>query len=344
MPPSKGTASKLPRFTALLHDKKSMLIVVQDYPDPDAIAAAAALRLLVNKLASIPCSIMYGGTVGRSENLTLVKYLDLSLRKPDAVDLASYDIIAMVDTQPGTGNNPLSDSVVPDIVIDHHPIHRATRRAAFTDIRKKYGSTSTILFEYLQAAGIEPEMPLATALLYGIQSDTHEMGSETCGADMAAFLHLYPLANKRILGRIRRAPVPEQYFQMLANGLKNAMVYGNVIVTGLGPVDNPDMIAEVADMLLRDEAGEWVLCHGIYQERMLISIRTLVTEGNAGKIAHRIVRSYGTGGGHSMMAGGQIPVSGCTEKETLRIARTITRRFLRATRAPAENGRRLVKQ
>ncbi|MBP8911062.1 MAG: DHH family phosphoesterase, partial [Phycisphaerae bacterium] len=222
MKAAEKTGSKLQRLTELLVGKTYLLIGMQDSPDPDSLAAAVALRKLANNLGNLQCSIVCCGAVGRGENRALVKYLGLNLRCYAELAYDKYDLVAMVDTQPGTGNNSLPEGVLPDIVIDHHPIRRLTRTVEFTDIRSSYGATSTILVEYLIEAGITPETPLATALLYGIRSDTQDLGREASRADIDAIEFLYPFANNRMIGEIQRGKVPRVYYQMLADALKNA--------------------------------------------------------------------------------------------------------------------------
>ena len=99
------TKTKLEQLKAVLENHKTMLIVMQDNPDPDSIAAAVALRKLANVLAEVQCSIAHGGSVGRGENRALVKYLGLNLRPIEQIDPAAFELFALVDTQPGTGNN-----------------------------------------------------------------------------------------------------------------------------------------------------------------------------------------------------------------------------------------------
>jgi len=269
---------KFERFASILKGSKNLLVVMQDNPDPDAIATAVALRKLANNIANIPCSISHGGTIGRGENRALVRYLALNLHHCDQIDFSKFDLIAMVDTQPHTGNNSLPADVVPDIIFDHHPFRRASREVQFTDIRSKYGATSTILFEYLTDANIEIDVPLATALLYAIRSDTQDLGREATRSDIEAIGLLYPLANKRMLGEIQRGEVQKEYFQMLAEALKNAKVYQGCIITALGQAENPDMIAEVADLLLREEQTYWTMCYGFANGKLLISIRTCLMD------------------------------------------------------------------
>ena len=122
---------------------------MQDNPDPDAIGAAVALRKLAKDLENIQFSIGHGGTIGRGENRVLVRYLHLKLHKCNEIELEKFDLIAMVDTQPGTGNNSLPPGVTPHIVFDRHPTQQTSHSAQLADVRPRYGATSTILIEYL---------------------------------------------------------------------------------------------------------------------------------------------------------------------------------------------------
>jgi len=335
-------AEKTRNLLAMLQDVNTVLIVLQDNPDPDAIASAAALRCLANLTADAQCSIASGGTVGRAENRAMVDYLDLNLREMAGIDFTRFDLVAMVDTQPGTGNNSLPVDVLPDIVIDHHPVNRLTRSCPFTDIRSKYGATSTMMYEHLCAAEIGINVQLATALLYGIRSDTQNLGRETLQADIDAFLALYPTANKRVLSRIERGQVPTVYFRMLNNALDNSRIYDKCIVTSLGEIDNPDMIGEMADLFLRHEDCSWTMCYGFRDGHVFLSLRTSDPEANAGKAARRIVGRKGAGGGHGAMAAGRIPLKGDTASERSRVSRTIVKRFLRAIGTPDAAGKKLV--
>lgn len=336
------TQLRVQKLGELLKGRNNLLIVMQDNPDPDSIAAATALRKLANSMGEVQCSIAHGGTVGRGENRALVKYLGLNLRPCSDIEFDKFDLLAMVDTQPGAGNNSLPANAVPDIVIDHHALRRATRSAQLIDIRRGYGATATILLEYLLEAGITPDAPLATALLYGIRSDTQELGREGSRADIKAMGLLFPMANKRMLGEIQRGSVQRAYFQMLAEALKSARVYGNCIITELGRTENPDMIGEVADLLERDEDAMWAMCSGFFGDKLLISIRTSQEGKRADEVMREIVARRGTGGGHQTYAGGQIPLQTRTDAERAKLEKLIEQKFLKAVGADGEHCSKLI--
>ncbi len=336
------SAEKAAKLVELLRGKRSLLIVMQDNPDPDSIAAAAALRRIANTLSDVQCSIAYGGVIGRGENRAVCGYLGLNFRAMDEVDPSKFDTIALVDTQPAAGNNSLPAGRLPDIVLDHHPLRNETRGVAFTDVRRRYGAVSTILVEYLGELGITPDPPLATALLYAIRSDTQDLGTEAVQADIDAAEALYPLANTRMLSAIQRGRVPRAYYRSLATALDNARVHGNSIVADLEDVDNPDMMGEMADLFLRHEGIEWVLCFGVHDAKLLLSLRTSQSGRRAGEVMKRIVSRIGTGGGHATAAGGQVPLKKGTRAEREHRHRTIRDRFLREAGVPNERSRKLL--
>ena len=301
-------SERLEKLTGVLAGGKSMLIIMQDNPDPDAIAAAAALRALAHEIADLNCSLAHSGAIGRAENAALLRYLGLNTRELTAIDLERFDRLAMVDAQPGAGNVAFPAEVRLDIVIDHHPIRRETRSARFTDIRRRYGATSSMMFEYLQTAKISVDARLATALVYGIRSDTQDLGRESTRADISAFLALYPSANPRALARIVSAPLPRSYFAKLRVALDNATMYGNRVVSNLGELDTQEMIAESADLFLRAEQCTWSLCIGTVDGFLHLSLRTSDRDGNAGRVARQLAGSRGQGGGHQSLAAAQIPL------------------------------------
>ena len=144
------------------------------------------------------------------------------------------------------------------------------------------------------------------------------------------------------LSAIQRRSVSPEYFQTLALALKNAGVYRNCIISELGELDNPDMIGEVADILVRHEGIDWVLCSGVNNGKVWLSVRTTQTEASAGALMQSVVKKTGTGGGHEQSAGGQVRLTKGTKAELESVQKTVTERFLRGTGAGDERRRPLV--
>ena len=101
----------LDEFEKKLSQCRQLLIIVHNNPDPDAIASAEALRFLVENRSGVKVSIAYGGYIGRAENREMVRQLGIRLKQFNRIRLGNYDCIALVDTQPGAGNNSLPATV-----------------------------------------------------------------------------------------------------------------------------------------------------------------------------------------------------------------------------------------
>ena len=295
---------------AAVRGAKKLLILPHNDPDPDAIASALALRQLLVEAVGIESTIAYRGIVGRAENKALVQYLGRPLRRLRAKDLARAVPVALVDTQPGAGNHPLPPDRVPDLVFDHHPLQEATQHVPFADVRSGTGATSTILLEYLQAAGIEPSQSLATALFYGIKSDTLGLVRGAAPADVDAYFQLQRQVDFEALIEIERAQVSAEYFRRLHAALHAARIYGNTVISYVGPMQRPDLAAEMADLLLRLDGILWTVCMGTYKGEMIVAVRSRHPRGGAGHLVQTVVGDRGTAGGHGTMASGQVPLQG----------------------------------
>lgn len=295
---------------------QQLTIVLHNNPDPDAVASGAALEYLLEQKANLQADIVYQGVIGRAENKALVEYLGVPLRQLPDENPNLPENLALVDTHTAAKNNPISEGKRPLIVIDHHNNY-LNGRAVFTDIRPSIGATSTLLTEYLRAADCKPPRRLATALLYGIKTDTLALSRNTTTADVNAYCYLSTLADIDAFLSFDQAQVPAGYFKGLAVAMSGARVYpGGLVISHLSDLPYPDLVAEVADLLLRLEGSQWVICHGIFDQRLHFSIRTLDETINVNHLAQTIAGNEGSAGGRETIAGGQIPLDG-TDPQTL---------------------------
>jgi nanoRNase/pAp phosphatase (c-di-AMP/oligoRNAs hydrolase) len=196
------------------------------------------------------------------------------------------------------------------------------------------GATSTILTEYLQAAGTVPPVSLATALFYGIKSITLGLSRDTSPADAAAYSYLQPRIDARALARIEHAQVPAEYFRSFYAALRAARMYNGLIFAYIAGLSYPDLAAEMADVLLRLERARWVICVGVYEGALVLSVRTRSREDAAEELVQAIVAGEGSAGGHGTIAGGQIPLTGSAAEQKVR---QLSRRTLQHLGIPPEN-------
>lgn len=295
------------------------LVLMHDNPDPDSMAAAECLRLLLGTCAGLSVDVARGGIIGRPENRAMVQVLGLEHVPVDAVAWERYGTIALVDTQPETGNNSLPPLHRVDIVVDHHPLRGPAVRAPWCDIRDDYGASSTIAFDYLRRAGLGVDAPLATALLYAIKSETRDLGREASVYERQAYQELLPYADMELLYRIAEPKVPAAHFAALDRALRSAEVRGTLVSSNLGTIDYPDLVAEMADLLLPYEKARWVLCVGAHADVVYLSVRTDQPHAHAGGLIRKLVHGRGAAGGHGMIAGGRLDGRVADEAELARV-------------------------
>jgi nanoRNase/pAp phosphatase (c-di-AMP/oligoRNAs hydrolase) len=286
-----------------------VLILLHNDPDPDAIASGLALRYLLEQKLGLESDIVYRGIVGRAENKALLRYLGEPIRLLADADFDQSVPVALVDTQPGAGNNALPAGQSVALVLDHHPLREDTARATFADIRSDIGASSTILAGYLRAAEIDLPLPLITALFYGIKTDTMALSRGAKATDVSTYFDLQAQVDIKALGRIERAQVPAAYFESIVAALRSARIYEHVLISRLDKMSYPDLVAEIADLLLRLEGIQWAICIGVYGQDLVLSARTTNESGGAGDLVSQVVGDQGSAGGHGMMAGGQMPLA-----------------------------------
>ncbi len=282
------------------------LILTHDNPDPDSLAAALGLRKLL-EANGLGADIALGGIIGRAENRAMVRELRIDLQPIARVDWAGYGAFALVDTQPGTGNNSLPADRRCDIVIDHHPL-RATTPAdvPWRDIRPEFGATATIVHSYLKEAKVALDPTLSTAFLYALKSETRDLGREAGPEERDAYVELMRVADFARLYAITNPKLGREHFVAVDRALRNAVVWNELLAVNLGALDYPDLVAEVADLMLPYDKSRWVICVGQHQQIVYISMRTDRTDVSAGSLIRRVVGARGAAGGHGMVAGGRL--------------------------------------
>lgn len=295
---------RVERVRSLFREKDKIHILLQHDPDPDAIGSALALReLLGRKRATTP--IVTFGEVTRPENLAMLRLLDIQIDRITYEDLHQDGArLALVDVQPPYFERSLGRV---DLVVDHHP-KRAPFSARFTDLRTQYGATSTIFTEYLRAAGTEPSQRLATALLYGIKTDTLFLERGSHIVDLEAFTFLYPYANRALITKMERPALPREDLEALGRALSRLQLQDGVAVIHMGEIKREDVIPQMAEFCLQIEGVEWGIVSGLCGDRVVISVRNVGYVKSAGDIMKRLFDTIGSAGGHRAMAKAVVPL------------------------------------
>jgi nanoRNase/pAp phosphatase (c-di-AMP/oligoRNAs hydrolase) len=291
---------------ALVEPREKLGILLQPDPDPDGIACGYALRTLLGRKRPTAPLISFG-EVKRPENRAMIDVLGIDVRTITPNELDEFDGLALVDVQPSVfGENMPARVRSVDAVIDHHP-ERPGYDAVFRDIRPTYGATATILTEYIRAADFELFSRLATALVYGIKSDTQLLGRETSREDISAFAFLHTSHSPALLRRIERPALPIDGLRALGRALSKTQVEDGIHLLVLGRVGE-EVIPQVADLGLQAKGAEWSIAAGIVGPDLIFSVRNLGYMRAAGVVVRAVVEGLGVGGGHRSMAKGIIPL------------------------------------
>lgn len=325
---SDGPAASL-RHLLITHAGSRQLVLIQDFPDPDALSSAWAYQLIAATY-DVDCDIFYSGTLSHQENIALVKLTNLpakrwpSKKKPDLSQYAGY---VLVDTQGTTSQllEQVNTAGVPLlVVIDHHTLQGKTK-AEFSDIRPEARATATILTQYLQAGLLDLDrsnskhVKCATALMHGLRSDTGQL-MQAAEADFMAAAYLSQYCDAQLLSAILQASRSKRAMDVIERSLRNRNIQNSVSISGVGYLryEDRDAIPQATDFLLTEEDVHTAVVYGIVhdeddeREVVIGSLRTSKITLDPDEF---IKEAFGHddqgrffGGGRSMAGGFEVPV------------------------------------
>ena len=295
------TLRRLDQLTALARSANKALILLFSDPDPDAIGAALGLAAIWR---SVGCTvaIRFTGEVKRYQNRLLISYLKNSIENLAEGELAAADLVAVVDAQPGFWKD---DPPRVDVVIDHHPL-RADTSGRFVEVRPDCGATSTIVAEYLIEADLPIPKPLATALLYGLETDTDHLNRHTSAADIRVYEALHPRADHHFLDRLDKSRILMPVLDWIAWGISHRVVVRDMMLIHFGTVPTPDVMVQVADLVLLTCGIWWVACAGMHEGRLTVIFRGDGHHQDVGRRARLAFAKLGSAGGHRTMGRAEI--------------------------------------
>lgn len=331
------------RFLAGLSSASRVTFVSHVNPDPDAIGSMMGLAHLVESCLGKPTRLTRDGLISRAENKSMVELLEIDLIPVENLTWSRDDAVVMVDSQPKTGRHSFDSRIPLYAVIDHHATPGTLSGVKFVDVRRGLGATCSLVTRYL----IEQEIPLppdlATALLYGIETELSGYPREASTLDDSALQYLFPLANKDLLAQIRNARLPQAYFECILEALQSSFRYDRLIISWVDELPQPELAAEVCDFMIRYEAVEWAVCAGVCGDKLVISARTSLHNAEAGEVLRAVVGRMGKAGGHSRRAGGCIKLASTSANAIEDLQSELRRRLLKYLKIDECRGQRLVK-
>jgi len=329
------------RLLGTLAPYSRIVVVSHVNPDPDALASMLGLRALVEHAQpGKPFIMTVDGMIARAENRMMAESVPIPLVPVGDAVIDHETAVIMVDTQPFTGRRA-SESTMPQVVIDHHETGGVLTGTLFRDLRPNLGATSTMVTGYLLEQNVPISPRVATALLYGIESEVAGYPREAGPLDDGALVWLYPRADKDLLAKIRNPKLPQSHFATYQHALSNAFIYRDVVVSWCGNVTQPDIIAELADFFVRFDEVNWSLAVGLFDSVLKLSLRVSLLGWHSGEVLREVVDGMGMAGGHDKRAGGAIPLRDTRAENIDTILTTIRHRLLNRLGIDEHQGRRL---
>lgn len=332
-------------FLQGLRQATAVSFVSHVHPDPDSLGSMMGLAHLVETVLRLPTRLIRDGVISRAENRAMVDLLNLDLFPMDKFHPREGEQVVMVDSQPNTGrHNFCCKGKVPlYAVIDHHDTPGDLDGVPFVDVRQTVGATCSVVTSYL----LEQEVPiptrLATGLLYGIETELAGFPREASELDERSLQFLYPLADKDLIAAIRNARLPQSYFGCLVQALQSSFIYDRLIISWINDLPQPDLAAEVADFLMRFEEVDWALAAGVYEDKLILSMRSSAPDARAGDVLRQVVGAMGgKAGGHDRRAGGTILLSSTAMSNVEEYRGELRRRMLKVLGIEECRGQRLV--
>lgn len=334
-----GSATRVTRLRGALEQAwlaggpgtpRRLLVLTHRGPDPDALGACEGIRLLCRHFG-FEAEVATIGRIHRAENLAMVRALDIELVEYDALDPARFCGGILVDTQPEFGHTVLPEDIPIVAVFDHHVPPDAAGAAAsipYADVRLGTGATSSIVYEYLRDAGVEPTTHAASALFCGVRYDTADLSRNASPLDEEAYYETFRHCDRAAIAAIQHPPLPRGYYTELSRALGVARQHGPLVVALLGGVENPEFVAEMADFLLRMKGVSWVVVGGAFEGTYVLSLRTDHAFGNAYPLMARLLDGQGSFGGHGHIAGGRIDLEGEGESVIACVERSLRQNAL----------------
>jgi nanoRNase/pAp phosphatase (c-di-AMP/oligoRNAs hydrolase) len=336
-PDSVNHAKRLLQFLARRKTALSpLLILTHDFPDPDALASAFALQHLAQSAFGIEARIAYGGIVGRMENRAMVRTLRIRMHRFHPVLLKRHANVALVDTQPAFQNNPFPGNRKAAIVLDQHPSDTPPE-AGLAIVDPDCGATCVLVAQALLHTGEEIPARVATALAYGILTDTLDLYRARRPDVAQTYLEVLHHADMRALARIQNPVRPRKFFSVLGRGIRAAVLYRRLVVTHLGAVDTPDRVSQVAEFLLTFRRAHWCFVTGRFKGRLHASLRTIRQDAQAGEVLRDVFDKRNQAGGHGPIAGGSCRVGkDAPDEKWAERERLLTERLNGRLRIPAK--------
>ncbi len=323
----KLSTSRLDELAGCLSQER-VIVQMHNYPDQDALASAMGLKVLLEAKGK-RVEIGYEGIVDKDNTLKMIELLGIEICPQDELGLTPDDEIIIVDGQKGNIN--MTDFVGSEVAcIDHHRV-RYAETYKFQDIRSEVGACASIIASYFFENDVEMPQNVATALLYGIKMDTHNMTRGVSALDLAMFSALFSLANHEHLKIFDNYCLKIEDLEAYRTAIDTLHVVEGVGIAAVGANCSEALMASVSDFLLTLSSVRFSIVHSYRAGGVKFSVRSELERLDASDLIAKALEGFGDGGGHSDMAAGFIPRVQ-SEEEAEAYARLVENRIIENVR------------
>ncbi len=286
-------------------NREHVYIQTHDFPDPDAIASAFGLQELL-KTRGIASTICYRGKIDRYSTEQLLELLEIEIKELDAeVEATKEDEVILVDAQAGNANivNMEGREI---ICVDHHPTFKDyTYR--FSDIRTDVGACASIIASYFVENSVPFNKNIATALTFGIQTDTANLTRGVSKLDVEMIYQLFDECDQDIIHMLENSSMEFEDLMAYSKGISSMQVYDGVSFADIGSGCKGALAANVSDFMLALVGVSFSVVYSRRKDGIKLSVRSEKPDVDAGKVINKALQGIGNGGGHAAMAGGFVP-------------------------------------
>ncbi len=289
-------------FTAAVSKYKAIAIYIPGSPDPDAIASAFALKLILGQF-SIDSEIFAEKRLSLSQNRVFVERLKIPVSFCKEINLQKFQAYIVADFQDNRVEH-IGEKIPCAAHIDHHSILKNRLKADYSLIRTDAGSTSTLvalILKNLELSFTEQEMEImSTALTFGVQADTDNYVNIT-SLDIQALVFLSEFSDSSILQGISSTPLSAETLLNYNRAREAEVVYRDWAFYGIGFIGskNRDSIAIAADMLLEKSGHKTVAVFAVIDNHknaemyLDVSLRSNSSAVDLNRIIKRITPNGG---------------------------------------------------
>jgi phosphoglycolate phosphatase len=289
---------------------ETVAIQCHNIPDADSLASGFGLYRYFEAAGKNPVFFYGGPPVTKPNLLEMIGALNIPVQH--APERKEWDgLLITVDCQHGAGN--MARVTAPHVaVIDHHIQEKDL--PPLCDLRPWLGSCATLVWDLLKNESFPVDDKLATALHYGLFTDTNSFAEVRHPLDRDMWDAL--AIDETILKRLKLSNLSLSDLSQVSTALSDIAVdrdYRFAIIPA--PPCDPNILGFISDLSMQVDTVDRALAYSTLPNGdVKFSVRTSVRETKASELAAWLAEGIGSGGGHREKAGGYIAGSKYQER------------------------------